>query len=92
VQRKYFFLYSELVTSFAKFQNRSKQADSYVPRQAWRSADSPMELGVPANQRRVPEMLCNLQAHEQDLMSVTSGTQSHLTHRAEEMSNEWYGH
>ncbi|KAK3699172.1 hypothetical protein QZH41_011874 [Actinostola sp. cb2023] len=61
---------------------------SHQPRQAWRSADSPMGLDPATNQRRVPGIHLK-QSPELDLVSVKSGTHSHLTHRAEEMSNEW---
>ncbi|XP_068673772.1 leucine-rich repeat and IQ domain-containing protein 1-like isoform X1 [Montipora foliosa] len=51
------------------------------PRHAWRSADSPI---VDANQVVVSKATV-----DQDRMSVTSGVQSHLSHRAEELSSEW---
>ncbi|XP_031548663.1 leucine-rich repeat and IQ domain-containing protein 1-like [Actinia tenebrosa] len=73
----------------SSFHSRSKQSEAYMPRQAWRSADSPMEQGLLANQRGTPRVHNDQRSPEQDLMSVTSGTQSHLTHRQEEMSSEW---
>ena len=51
------------------------------PRHAWRSADSPI---TDVNHSTVGKGII-----DHDQMSVTSGAQSHLTHRAEELSSEW---
>nr|XP_058949966.1 leucine-rich repeat and IQ domain-containing protein 1-like [Pocillopora verrucosa] len=51
------------------------------PRHAWRSADSPI---TDVNQLPVGKATI-----DHDQMSVTSGLQSHLSHRAEELSSEW---
>ena len=51
------------------------------PRHAWRSADSPI---TDFNQAAVGKGTV-----DHDQMSVTSVAQSHLSHRAEELSSEW---
>ena len=51
------------------------------PRHAWRSADSPI---TDVNQIDVARTIT-----DHDQMSETSGEQSHLSHRAEELSSEW---
>ncbi|CAH3023297.1 unnamed protein product [Porites evermanni] len=51
------------------------------PRHAWRSADSPI---TDVNQIDVARTIT-----DHDQMSETSGAQSHLSHRAEELSSEW---
>jgi len=47
-----------------------------------------MEPQQPINHHQVPGLKLQ-HSPENDLMSVTSGGQSHLTHRAEEMGMEW---
>ncbi|KAJ7369973.1 Leucine-rich repeat and IQ domain-containing protein 1 [Desmophyllum pertusum] len=59
------------------------QADPTAPkpRHAWRSADSPI---TDVNQLPVGKATI-----DHDQMSMTSGLQSHASHRAEELSSEW---
>lgn len=51
------------------------------PRQAWRSADSPI---VSADQLTVATTTV-----DHDELSVASGALSHQSHRAEELGTEW---
>jgi len=59
----------------------SSESTAPRPRQAWRSADSPI---TDVNQLPVGKATI-----DHDQMSMTSGVQSHASHRAEELTNEW---
>ncbi|XP_078345883.1 leucine-rich repeat- and IQ domain-containing protein 1-like isoform X2 [Oculina patagonica] len=59
----------------------SNESTAPKPRHAWRSADSPI---TDVNQLPVGKATI-----DHDQMSMTSGVQSHASHRAEELSSEW---
>lgn len=59
----------------------SNESTAPRPRHAWRSADSPI---TDVNQLPVGKATI-----DHDQMSMTSGVQSHVSHRAEELTNEW---
>lgn len=70
-------------THLEKNSRAAFQLESTVPkpRQAWRSADSPI---TDVSQQPVGKATI-----DHDQMSMTSGVQSHLSHRADELSSEW---
>ncbi|XP_020620609.1 leucine-rich repeat and IQ domain-containing protein 1-like isoform X3 [Orbicella faveolata] len=59
----------------------SNESTAPRPRHAWRSADSPI---TDVNQLPVGKATI-----DHDQTSMTSGVQSHVSHRAEELTNEW---
>ncbi|XP_048585516.1 leucine-rich repeat and IQ domain-containing protein 1-like isoform X2 [Nematostella vectensis] len=66
----------------------TESSDEWKPRHAWRSAGSPAMADTIGRSRHAG-MSIPIDTMDQDLQSVTSGTQSHMTHRAEELSSEW---